>query len=155
MVKNTLLLIFFLPFISLGQTWYLELNAGIAMVPNFSSNAYWVPMPGASFLIGKRIEEQNNFLMDMEIGLALPTIATGKIGFGSYINKERKSAILVGVRPWPLFLFFQTNLPSKPKGQWIVSLEAAGSALFDTSRSLSFGSAFIANFGYRWNIVKQ
>ena len=93
--------------------------------------------------------------MDMEIGLAFPTIATGKIGFGSYINKERKSAILAGVRPWPLFLFLQTNLPSRPKGQWVVSLEAAGSALFGTLRSLSFGSAFIANFGYRWSVGKQ
>lgn len=117
---------------------------------------YGAPMPGASFLIGNRIESQNNFLADIEIGLAFPTIVTGKIGLGSYINKERKSAILVGIRPWPLFLFLQANLPSRPKGQWIFSLEA-GSALLGTSRSqdLSFYSTFIANFEYRWDIGKQ
>ena len=43
--------------------------------------------PGASFLVGKRFEQADGkLILDMEIGLAFPTIATAKIGGGFYLN---------------------------------------------------------------------
>ena len=50
----------------------------------------------------KDLKRRNNCLLDMEIGLAFPTIVTGKIGFGFFIDKKEKSAIVLGIRPWPL-----------------------------------------------------
>ncbi len=60
-----------------GQQSYVEFNAGIAFIsdPNFSH------FPGASFLVGKRYDQADgNLMLEMELGLAFPTIATAKIG---------------------------------------------------------------------------
>ena len=155
-----------------GQGAYLELNAGIAYIPEVGIDIS--VYPGASFLVGKRFEQTDgNLILDMEIGLAFPTIATGKIGGGFYLNKEEKSAIIAGIRPWPLHMYTQINLPKGPKGQFILSLEV-GSAIirrraevideyplhdddmwYRPYESLSAESQFIVNFGYRWTIGKK
>ena len=167
-----LIFIFFFPFFVIGQGAYLEFNAGLAYIPEVGLDISI--FPGASFLVGKRFEKADgNFLLDMEIGLAFPTIATAKIGGGFYLNKEKKSAIIAGIRPWPLHLYTQINLPEGPKGQFILSFEV-GSAIirrryesvyeyplpdddmwYRPYESLSAESQFIVNFGYRWNIGKN
>ena len=139
-----------------GQGAYIELNAGIANIPELGGGDISI-FPGASFLVGKRFEQSDgNLILDMEIGLAFPTIATGKIGGGFFLNKEEKSAIIVGVRPWPLHFYTQVNLPERPKGQFIISLEA-GSALIGEPdlEEMSAFSTMILNMGYRWNIGKD
>ena len=139
-----------------GQGAYLELNAGIANIPEIGGGDISL-FPGASFLVGKRFEQSDgNLILDMEIGLAFPTIATGKIGGGFFLNKEEKSAIVIGIRPWPLHFYTQVNLPQRPKGQFIISLEA-GSALIGESdlEEMSAFSTMILNMGYRWNIGKD
>ena len=155
-----LIFIFFFPYFVHGQGAYLELNAGFANIPENGGSAISL-FPGASFLLGKRFEPSDgNLILDMEIGLAFPTIVTGKIGGGIFIDRRLKSAILVGIRPWPLHLYTQVNLAERPKGQFILSLEA-GSALFDERigniyfDELSAYSTFILNIGYRWNIGKN
>ena len=157
------------PFFVEGQESYVEFNAGIAYIPELV--LILVIFPGASFLVGKRFEQADgNLILDMEIGLAFPTIATAKIGGGFYLNKEQKLSITAGIRPWPLHLYTQINLPEGPKGQFILSFEV-GSAIIrrrDESvssimmdmwyrpyRDLSAESQFNVNFGYRWNIGKQ
>ena len=154
-MPKLILLLIFCPLIIKGQNVYLESNIGMSNIDGIGI------MPGASFLIGKRFEKlESDFLLDMEIGLAFPTIVTGKIGGGIFIDRRLKSAILVGIRPWPLHLYTQVNLAERPKGQFILSLEA-GSALFDERigniyfDELSAYSTFILNIGYRWNIGKN
>ena len=152
-MKKLLFLLLFPLFVN-GQGLYIESNIGIA---NIDGDIF----PGTSVLFGKRFEKaESNFLLDMEIGLAFPTIITGKIGFGFFIDKEEKSAIVLGIRPWPLHFYTQININEGPRGQWILSFEA-GSALIDRSigniylDELSFYSNGIINFGYRWNIGKK
>ena len=148
-----LIFIFFFPYFVHGQGVYLELNAGFANIPEIGGSSISL-FPGASFLVGKRFEQSDgNLILDMEIGLAFPTIVTGKIGGGLLLNKEEKSAIVVGIRPWPLHFYTQLNLPERPKGQFIISLEA-GSALIGEPdlEEMSAFSIMILNMGYRWNI---
>ena len=153
-----------------GQKSYVEFNAGIAYIPDVGLDISI--FPGASFLVGKRFEQADGkLILDMEIGLAFPTIATAKIGGGFYLNKEQKLSIIAGIRPWPLHLYTQINLPEGPKGQFILSFEV-GSAIIrrryesviipymmicgtDLTVDLSAESQFNVNFGYRWNIGKQ
>ena len=92
----------------------------------------------------------------MQIGLAFPTIVTGKIGGGLLLNKEEKSAIVVGIRSWPLHFYTELSLPERPKGQFIISFEA-GSALIGEPdlEEMSAFSTMILNMGYRWNIGKN
>jgi len=155
-MKKLILLLFFPLFIN-GQGMYSEFNFGAALVADN------IPLPGFSFLFGKRFEKsESNFILDMEVGLALPSIVTAKIGGGFFLNKEKKSAVTVGIRPWPLHLYGQVNFNERPRGQWIVSLEL-GSAIISRYTSsqriewdaLSFWSRGIINFGYRWNIKKK
>lgn len=86
-MKNLFFLFLFPIFIN-AQGLYFESNIGIA---NIDGDIF----PGTSVLFGKRFEKaESNCLLDMEIGLAFPTIVTGKIGFGFFIDKEEKSAII-------------------------------------------------------------
>ena len=152
---NKLVLLFLFPFFLSAQGGYFELNAGVARI-----DSYWDYGPGVSALIGKRFEfDESNFLVDMQIGLAFPSILTAKIGVGGYLDKEKKVAIIAGVRPWPLHLYAQVNLKEGVKGQWIFSVEAGGVLLDDyvdvDMYVISLESLFIANFGYRWNIGKK
>ena len=152
-MKKLIFIIFF-PFFVNGQGMYVESNLGIA---NIGGDIF----PGASVLFGKRFEKaESNYLLDVEIGVAFPTIITGKIGGGFFLNKDKKSAIVAGIRPWPLHFYTQINFNEGERGQWILSLEA-GSALIDQRigniylDELSFYSSGILNFGYRWNIGKK
>lgn len=152
-MKNLFFLLLFPIFIN-GQGMYVESNFGIA---NIDGGIF----PGASLLFGNRFDKaESNFILDMEIGLAFPTIITGKIGCGFFMNQEKKSAIVAGIRPWPLHFYTQINFNEGARGQWILSLEA-GSALIEQRigniylDELSFYSKGILNFGYRWNIGKK
>ena len=148
-----LIIILFFPFFISAQGEYFEVNAGVARI-----DSYWDYGPGVSALIGKRFEfDESNFLVDMQIGLAFPSILTAKIGVGGYLDKEKKVAIIAGVRPWPLHCYAQVNLKEGVKGEWIISSEVGSALIFDdsTDYGLSLESLFIINFGYRWNIGKK
>lgn len=143
-----LILLFLFPFFLNAQNLYVESNFGVANIDGLGV------FPGASVLFGKRFEKpESNFLFDMQVGLAFPSIITAKIGGGVFLNKEKKSAVVFGVRPWPFHLYSQINFNEGKRGQWIFSVEAGG-ALVDMYE-ISLESLFIANFGYRWNIGKK
>ena len=157
-----LIVILLFPFVYSAQGEYKEYNFGLANIDSPLIDLEYAP--GLSLLIGKRFEFQESyFLRDMQIGLALPSILTAKIGAGSYLNKERKSGILLGVRPWPLHLYTQVNLNEGIMGQWIISLEIGSALLAERGigegngywdfNALSMGSRFIVNFGYRTHLV--
>ena len=160
-MKKLLFLLLF-PFFSLGQDSYIEINAGLANLDDSDFPFF----PGGSVLWGKIFEKkESNFLIDMQVGLALPSVVTAKIGIGSFLNKEKKSAISAGIRPWPLHMYTQVNFNEGKLGQWIVSLEAGSTLLEEGGVSgriggydfdeLAMYSRFILNFGYRINIGKK
>ena len=117
---------------------YTELNAG------FASNRDWQNglkgLPGASFLYGKTHYYKSGFIIDNEIGVALPVLLTAKIGGGFVINKTE---ILMGIRIFPMNYYTQINFPAS-KGRWVVSLEK-----FIPSENSVFPNTYYS-FGYRW-----
>lgn len=141
-MKTLILLLFFPLFVS-GQNMYIELNFGVAKI--YDTGVF----PGTSLLVGNKFELKDNLFLDTEIGLALPSIITGKIGVGRYIHKKTQTAFIVGVRPWPFHLYCQVNLPEGKRGQWILSAELG------TGKVYSMESSFIANFGYQWKINRK
>ena len=91
MKKTLLLLLFICPIVSFSQSLnsnsYKEFNFGIysgeeAGLVLSINNKFYSVFPGASFLWGKTEYLQYNTLLDYQIGIALPTIITGKVGFG-------------------------------------------------------------------------
>lgn len=132
---------------------YYEFNFGVAFLSEVG-----VPFPGISFLIGNKTYFRNNMILDAELGLALPSIATAKIGVG---YRGRSGEVIVGVRPWPTHFYLQTQLNNSDKGGWIMSVEVSaysfsriGNPFNDAALEASMYSLGILNFGYRWNIRK-
>jgi hypothetical protein len=131
---------------------YLEVNSGIAVFEEFS---YFGPtngrfFPGISFLIGNQSFIFQNIFFESQIGLALPSIVTAKIGLG-FINKGIGASI--GMRLYPTMAYAQIHLPTS-NGQFNISAEASplsNSAYFD----FSLYAKNIFTVGYQWNIGKS
>ena len=108
-MKKILLILFICPIISFSQslnkTIYKEFNVGI-----FSPVDGGFIFPGASFLIGQKNYYENNTLLDYQIGLAFPSIATAKIGYG--LGNE-KYATIFGVRAFPTSIYIQFSFKEK------------------------------------------
>ena len=100
-MKRIILILSLFPLLTFSQSnnTYKEINIGIAL---FDDSGF----PGASFLFGKTNYYTNNTLLDYQLGVAFPSIVTGKIGFG--IGNEDFAAI-IGVRPWPTCAYFQLS----------------------------------------------
>ena len=120
---------------------FTEWNFGVASIPDDKNI-----LPGTSFLWGKTITNENNFIVEYEAGFALPTLVTGKIGIGKKFNNTK---VIVGIRPFPFNLYLQSSFPAGKKGYWIASIEFNP---LNSDTSLSFGSKAILNLGYRWNV---
>lgn len=144
-VKELLLGLILLSFTGFTQNEYVEWNVGLA---NIGDGLTGIFFPGTSFLIGTRVDFENNLLLDLEGGLALPGYATAKLGIGAYINKEKNSAFVAGVRPWPMHCYGQINFPETNIGQWILSGELGNGS------EISLYSSAILNFGYRWKLKR-
>ncbi len=125
--------------ISKSHRNYIEWNVGVALLDDFV-------FPGSSFLWGGTYVQENGMVLDYQMGLALPSIATAKLGLG---YKYRASSLLGGVRLFPFNYYLQTNFDINPKGSLIFSIEY--SPLTDDS-GWSFYSKGNINMGYRWNI---
>ena len=123
---------------------YTEFNAGLCYTDEIN-----FVVPGSSFLIGKVFETKKDLIVDAQIGVAFPTIVTAKVGIGKYINKENKSAFFFGIRPWPMHVYGQINIPKRKKGQWIVTAELG------TANGFSASSNGLVSFGCRWDIKSK
>ena len=122
---------------------YLESNWGICF------NDEEIPVcPGTSFLIGKTMDFNNGFV-DMQIGLAAPSIVTAKIGIGKYFNEEKNSNISFGVRPWPLHGYAQLGFDTKEGKSFLLTVEGG------TGQEISFWSYGLVTVGFRWDIFKN
>ena len=100
-MKKIILILSLFPLLTYSQSnnTYKEINIGIAL---FDDGGF----PGASFLFGKTNYYTNNTLLDYQLGVAFPSIVTGKIGFG--IGNE-DFATITGVRPWPTCAYLQLS----------------------------------------------
>jgi hypothetical protein len=131
-----------------SENSFVEWNFGVAFIgDNILGNNFI--FPGTSVLWGKTFINENNFIFEYEVGIALPSLITGKLGIGKKFNN---SNVIVGVRPFPFNLFLQSNFTNGKKGYWITCVEF--NPLY-SDNSISFGSKAILNFGYRWNIIKN
>ena len=96
------------PIISLSQSLnnnnYKEINVGLYVIP-----VYFV-FPGASFLCGKTKYYSNNTLLDYQIGIAFPTIITGKVGYGI---GNRDCSTIFGIRPFPISAYVKFSFNKK------------------------------------------
>tara|TARA_B110000459_G_C16572363_1_gene477036 strand:- start:772 stop:1290 length:519 start_codon:yes stop_codon:yes gene_type:complete len=145
---------------------YLETNFGLS----YTSSLIDV-VPGVSFLYGtKRFVSERQY-WDFQLGIAVPTLATMKIGRGVK-NLRTGRTVSAGIRVWPSHIYVAFGLPN-PRcsnevtermkrrlarrgsdrtnllcGEWNVSLEAG---LGDTDLdALSFESIAIITVSHRW-----
>jgi hypothetical protein len=124
---------------------YLEVNAGMARI------FYDSYFPGFSFLIGQQKMLSSNTFLEYQVGLALPSIATGKIGLG-YQNKS--IGVSGGLRVFPSMLYGQIHFRTK-KGQLNISAEQTPFNLNNWDLGPSFGANNVFTLGYQWNIGKS
>ena len=131
----------------------LEWNAGVAYIDDI--DGYF---PGCSYLIGTTYITESNVVVDAQIGLAFPTLVTGKIGFGF---KVKNAIISAGIRPFPSHAYLQLQwLPNNKNYSFIFSYEESAASFFDSYRYTDFGfwpsasyqSYRLATVGYRWNL---
>ena len=128
------------------KTSFFEWNFGVAFV-SFDTNHNFY-FPGSSALWGTTFINQDNLIIEYEVGFAFPTLVTGKIGVGKRFNNTN---VVVGLRPWPLNLYAQTSFSTNKNRSWIASIEFSPL----TSRNISIGSPVNFNVGYRWNITSK
>jgi len=125
---------------------FVEWNFGVGFIgDNFI-------FPGTSVLGGNTYINANNIIFEYEVGFALPSLITGKMGVGKKFNNTN---VIVGVRPFPFNLYLQSSFTNGKKGYWIASLEFNPLYSDYSDKTISFGSKAIINFGYRWNIIKK
>lgn len=104
-MKKIILVLSLVPLLSLSQSnnTYKEINFGVAL---FDHNGF----PGASFLFGKTHYYMNNTLLDYQLGIAFPSILTGKVGFGM---GNEDFATIIGFRPWPTCPYLQFSFKER------------------------------------------
>ena len=130
---------------------FSELNFGIAFLPDGNSlSNHSTVFPGLSFTWGETFYHDSKFIFEYQIGFALPTLATAKIGVGRQFGNTN---VILGLRPYPFNLYLQSTLITTDKGSWIISFEY--NPLDPFNGFLSFESQALINVGYRWKIDKN
>ena len=126
---------------------YLELNVGVADLPEYGDALF----PGVSFLVGYQYYISEHAFLDIQGGLAFPSIITAKTGVGVKANGIGCS---VGVRIFPTMGYAQIHFPTQ-NGQLNISAEASPFANYSNYRStLSIEAKSIFTIGYQWNLGK-
>ena len=124
----------------------LEWNAGVSYI---DLDEYF---PGCSYLIGTTYITKSNIVLDAQIGLAFPTLITGKVGVGI---KAENAIITAGIRPYPSHAYVQLQwLPKNKHYSFIFSFEESALSMTD-NYDWDGWSAFsirLATVGYRWNL---
>ena len=132
----------FLSNVAFGQmdkNQFIEVNVGLASVDDYS---YTVPFPGASVLYGQTYNKKS-FVIEWQLGLAAPSIVTGKIGIGA---GNLKRNLMIAVRPWPLSVGPQAHIDLVKLGRLTLSFEIGNNDV------ASYDAGFISTIGWRWII---
>ena len=117
---------------------FIELNIGIAAIDGYDFNDAF---PGASVLFGQTRQITDNGIFEYQVGIAAPSIVTGKVAVG-YGNL--KNNIALAVRPWPLLIGPQAKI-----GNFTFSFEVG------TNQEISFDAGFISTIAYRWTLGRK
>jgi hypothetical protein len=117
---------------------FIEFNIGMAAIDGYDFNDAF---PGASFLFGQTRQISDNGIFEYQVGIAAPSIVTGKVAIG-YGNL--KSNIALAVRPWPLFIGPQAKI-----GNLTFSFEVG------TDSEISFDAGLISTVAYRWTLGRK
>jgi hypothetical protein len=150
---------------------YVELHGGIAVI-DLGAEAKF-PFPGLSGLVGFRAGKR--LFADCQVGLALPSLGTAKVGLGYISPKPRGLSFTAGCRFWPNHVFVQLGFKSEESlarnvrdGEWFESFisfelsqwvidqwrhQGPTYLLYD-SEERSFYSRFILSFGIRKYLKK-
>ena len=139
-MKKLITILLLVPMLALGQAekrTFTELNIGVAAIDGYD---FYDAFPGASLLIGQTFAN-NNLVTEYQIGLAAPTILTGKLAVGGG-NLDKN--IMLACRPWPLTFGPQIKL------EWFTASFEVG---FDDD--ISFNAGLIATIGFRWQFKKK
>ena len=118
----------------MDKNQFIEVNVGLASIDDYS---YTFPFPGASVLYGQTYNKKI-FVIEWQLGLAAPSIVTGKIGIGA---GNLKRNFMIAIRPWPLSVGPQVKL-----GRVTVSFEIGN------NDAASYDAGFISTIGWRWII---
>tara|TARA_Y100001978_G_scaffold127229_1_gene113555 strand:+ start:3404 stop:3847 length:444 start_codon:yes stop_codon:yes gene_type:complete len=136
-MKKLLLVLAMIPVFVIGQQrnkqTFIELNVGIASIDDYD---FSLPLPGASVLFGQTIAVSEAMVFEYQVGVAVPSLATGKIAFG-YGKVERNIAL--AIRPWPLTIGPQGKIDN-----FSFSFEVGN------NNEASFDAGFIVTIGYRF-----
>ena len=114
---------------------FIELNIGLAAIDGYDFNDAF---PGASVLFGQTRQISDNGIFEYQVGIAAPSIITGKVAIG-YGNL--KNNIALAIRPWPLLIGPQAKI-----GNFTFSFEVG------TDSEISFDAGLISTVGYIWTI---
>ena len=117
---------------------FIELNIGLAAIDGYDFNDAF---PGASVLFGQTRQISDNGIFEYQVGIAAPSIITGKVAIG-YGNL--KNNIALAIRPWPLLIGPQAKI-----GNFTFSFEVG------TDSEISFDAGLISTVAYRWTLGKR
>ena len=127
---------------------FLELNLGAGVIDIYGE---LLPAPGLSLVYGKIYENKRSiynsqdYIFEWQIGLALPSVVTGKLTFGLGDSDKYWG---LSIRPWPLFIGPQVKL-----NNWSFSFEYSPSTEIEdigaSRRITSFDVPWILNLGWR------
>lgn len=141
-MKKLIILLLIAPMSLFGQTEtsqkFIEINAGVASIDDYDFTDTY---PGVSVLFGQTLEFTKNGVFEYQIGVALPSLITGKVAIG--IGNIRNNLALA-IRPWPL-----TIGPQGKIGNFSFSFEVGNN---DTA---SFEAGLIATVGYRFKLGQK
>ena len=141
-MKKLIILFALVPMVLFAQenkeNKFIEFNIGLAAIDGYDFNDAF---PGASILFGQTRQISDNGIFEYQVGIAAPSIVTGKVAVG-YGNL--KNNIALAVRPWPLFFGPQAKI-----GNFAFSFEVG------TDSEISFDAGFISTVAYRWTIGKR
>ena len=139
-MKKLITILLLVPMLVLGQAekrTFTELNIGVAAIDGYDlGNAF----PGASVLFGQTFAN-NGLVTEYQIGIALPSILTGKLAVGGG-NLDKN--IMLACRPWPLAFGPQIKL------EWFTASFEVG-----FNDDISFNAGLIATIGFRWQFKKK
>ena len=117
---------------------YGEINAGVAETPF----GWWNVSPGLSGLMAQRKQRADSkFFFEYGYGVALPTLVTGRVGFG--IDGWSKANLSAGIRVFPTHGYLRLGIPFQTKRRLVelgLSLEKSGREINPTLKQFSFGS---------------
>jgi hypothetical protein len=117
---------------------FIEINAGAASIDDYDFSSTF---PGVSVLFGQTFEFTKNGIFEYQIGVALPSLITGKVALGI---GNIKNNFALAIRPWPL-----TIGPQGKIGNFSFSFEVGNN---DTA---SFEAGLIATVGYRFKLGER